>query len=243
MKTVVIIQARMGSTRLPGKVLKALAGRSVLSHVIERVKAAPSVDAVVIATTTAPADEAIVAEAERCGAAAFRGSEDDVLSRYQGAARQAGADVVVRVTSDCPLLDAQVLEAMIARFKAERPDYLSNTQTRTYPRGLDVEIFTMAALDRAHREADKPHQREHVTPYLYQHPELFELAGFAHDTDHSNHRWTLDTDEDYALIEAIFDGLVATGEPVTTEAVLAFLAERPELVAINAHVEQKKVGE
>jgi spore coat polysaccharide biosynthesis protein SpsF len=246
MKTVAIIQARMGSSRLPGKVLKELCGRSVLDHVITRVKACRSLDLVVVATTPAAADDGIVAETVRCGADVFRGSEDDVLARYHGAAQQSQADIVVRVTSDCPLFDPQVLEKMLQRFHAIKSeggsvDYMSNSLERTFPRGLDAEIFTSSALERAYREANKPYEREHVTPYLYLNPTLFVLENFRQEVDQSSHRWTLDTEEDFRLLDEIFRTLSRDGKPVTTKAVLDLMARRPELKQINAHIEQKKL--
>lgn len=247
MKTVAIVQARVGSTRLPGKILRALAGRSVLSHVLDRVRAAAGVDETVVATTVAPADEAVAAEAVRCGVRVFRGDEDDVLSRYALAAAGAGADVVVRVTSDCPLFDSGLLGAMLGAFHASRVggrplDYLSNTVLRTFPRGLDAEIFTRAALERAAREATAPHEREHVTPYLYQHPDRFAVDQYARVPDLSAHRWTLDTPEDWELIRRVVEALGPRGERFSTDAVLDLLRRHPDWVALNAGVEQKPLG-
>lgn len=246
MRTVAIIQARTGSTRLPAKVLKYLAGKTVLEHVVARVKAAPLVDEVVIATTTSPTDDPIVALAETCGVRWSRGSESDVLSRYFHAAREAQADMVVRITSDCPLLDPVVLSAMVGQFLERlgtdaEVDYLSNTLTRSYPRGLDAEVFTFAALTSAFQEATRAHEREHVTPYLYQHPERFRLAEVVNERDLSNHRWTLDTPEDWELIERIYAALGPQGDIFSTQAVLGLLEANPELLTINAHVEQKKL--
>jgi spore coat polysaccharide biosynthesis protein SpsF len=240
MITAAIIQARMGSTRLPGKVLRKLGTRSVLAQTVRRVRAAGVADVLVVATTLLPADGAVAAEAAACGAAVYRGSEDDVLDRYYQAAREARADVVVRVTSDCPLYDGALLAAMHRRFTEPggAVDYLSNALERTYPRGLDTEIFTFAALARAHREAADPAEREHVTPYLYRHPALFHLASHTGTPDRSNLRWTLDTEEDWAFLTAV---VAALGDDCTTEEVVALLVRRPELVALNAHVEQKKV--
>jgi spore coat polysaccharide biosynthesis protein SpsF len=245
-RTVAIIQARMGSSRLPGKVMRVLAGRSVLAHVVERVRLCLLVDEVVVATTTSAADEAIVAEAQKLGVRCFRGSEEDVLARYYAAARDALADVVVRATSDCPLFDPELLEHMLRQFRAaaaagEPLDYLSNTLERSYPRGLDAEIFTFAALERAHREARAPAEREHVTPYLYRHPERFHVRGVKGERDLSRHRWTLDTPEDWAFISAVFEQLGK--QRFGMEAVLEVLERRPELLALNAHVKQKALGE
>jgi spore coat polysaccharide biosynthesis protein SpsF len=232
----------MGSTRLPGKVLMPLAGKSVLARVIERVRACPEVVTTVVATTGLPADDAVVAESIRCGAHVYRGSESDVLARYVEAARQYRADTVVRVTADCPLLDSELLCAMLREYHgiaADAPvDYLSNTLTRRYPRGLDVEIMSWAALEQAHREAQADDEREHVTPYLYRHPQRFRLREFGvTERDRSTFRWTLDTPDDYALLCAVYDTL-GPGRFVTAD-VYALLERRPEIAAINAHVEQK----
>jgi spore coat polysaccharide biosynthesis protein SpsF len=246
---VAIIQARIGSTRLPGKVMKTLHSKTVLGHVISRVKACPLVDEVVVATTVSPQDDVIVAESSRHGAMNFRGSEDNVLERYYFAAKQFRADVIVRVTSDCPLFDPLILSKMLQRFqkgntKGSHIDYLSNTLTRSFPRGLDTEIFTFDALQRTMREASQPFEFEHVTPYLYRHPEKFVLEEFKSDTNLSNYRWTLDTQEDFILIDAVFNALDRGNNHIfSTEEVLDFLNERPELAAINAHIEQKKLGE
>jgi spore coat polysaccharide biosynthesis protein SpsF len=248
MKIVAIIQARMGSTRLPGKVMKQLCGKTVLAYVIQRVQACPLVDEVVVATTTSPGDDMIVAETEKYGAKWFRGSEEDVLERYYLAAKEYNADVVVRVTSDCPLFDSEVLTQMVDYFKFESAqgltiDYLSNTLNRSYPRGLDAEVFTFAALEQAFQEAHFAYEREHVTPYLYEHPELFALHNQTADEDLSAYRWTLDTLEDWKLIEQIYEILYRDGRLFTTDEVVALLDEKPEWVKINAHVKQKQLGE
>jgi spore coat polysaccharide biosynthesis protein SpsF len=247
MRTVAIIQARMGSTRLPGKVLKVLGDRSVLAHVITRVRAVAAVDEVVVATTELVADDAILEAAVAAGAKVFRGSESDVLSRYYHAAIAFDAELVVRVTSDCPLFDSELLARMLQRFDRLREDgaavdYLSNTLERTYPRGLDAEIFTMEVLAAAFAEARSGDEREHVTPFVYLRPDRFALRGFTAAIDHSRHRWTLDTSEDWQLIEAIFRELYVAGAPFGTERVLDFLAVHPELVALNADVEQKRLA-
>lgn len=244
MKTVTIIQARMGSTRLPGKVMKPLCGKTVLFHVISRVKACSLVDEVVVATTTSLADDVIVAEAEKCGVNWFRGSEEDVLERYYLAAKQYQADVIVRVTSDRPLFDAEVLNGMLEYFQTEttnglKIDYLSNCLRRSYPRGLDAEVFTFEVLEKAFQSANQPYQREHVTPYIYEHPEIFSLHNQNNDDDLSDYRWTLDTQEDWRLIEEIYKNLYHEQKIFTTDEVLDLLVVNPELLLINAHVEQK----
>lgn len=247
MRAVAIIQARMGSTRLPGKVLRVLGNATVLAHVVRRARRASNIDAVVIATTELPQDDAIVEAGPALGASVFRGSEDDVLSRYYFAAKRAAADAIVRITSDCPLLDADVLQAMVARFLGTHRggvplDYLSNTLTRTYPRGLDVEVFTFAALERAHREASDAAEREHVTPYIYRNPGLFRIEQHKYAVDASRHRWTLDTEDDWRLLQRIFTRLGEQRDDFTTREILALLAQEPGLATINSHVAQKEAG-
>lgn len=247
MKTVAIIQARLGSTRLPGKVLLRLADDTVLGHVVRRVRACRRLDEVVVATTVEAEDAAIVAECARLGVPSFRGSAEDVLGRYFHAARGVGAETVVRVTSDCPLFDPALLGRMLEEFQrlnepAVTVDYLSNTLRRTFPRGLDAEIFTFAALQCAFTEANAPHEREHVTPFLYADPERFRLHSFENPTDLSGHRWTLDTLDDWKLIEAVYRALHQPGGIFTTESVLKLLRGLPDLATLNAHVEQKKLG-
>ncbi len=235
MKTVAIIQARMGSTRLPGKVLKDLGGKTVLVHVIERVKSA-GVD-VVVATTDKPEDAAIEKEALKNGAKVFHGSEDDVLSRYYFAAKETEAELIIRITSDCPLYDGELLKDMLEYYKGE--DYLSNTIERRFPRGLDTEIFTFKALEKSHLNAKDKFQREHVTPYIYQNPELFKIRQYKRQPNLSTMRWTLDTEEDWQMISAVYKALYH-GKTFSTVDVVNYLEAHPEVAKLNAHIEQKK---
>lgn len=232
----------MGSSRLPGKVLMPLGGEPVLKHVIGRARAAGVFDTVVVATTIQAIDDELARAATGWGARVIRGDEDDVLSRYGLAARATGADVIARVTADCPLLDPDVVAAMVRRFGDGGADLVTNARLRTFPRGLDAEVFSRAALEAALAEADRPHQREHVTPFLYEHPERFRIADFTGAADNSHLRWTLDTPEDYDLLQRIF---AAAPDPagLRYEGVLEILAAHPDWSAINAGVEQKKVGE
>jgi spore coat polysaccharide biosynthesis protein SpsF len=211
------------------------------------VQACPLVHEVVVATTDLANDDPVVLESERYGAGVFRGSETDVLSRYFFAAKQYQADIVVRVTSDCPLIDPALLCRMLRRFHELRTagtavDYLSNTLSRTYPRGLDAEIFLFSALARAYAEGQKPEAREHVTPYIWGHPEIFRLHGFTGPIDLSRYRWTLDTADDYAFLLAVYAALGDSGDEFSMETVLSLLAAQPELVTLNAHVAQRTVG-
>ncbi len=232
MRTVCIIQARMGSSRLPGKVMKDLNGHPVLWHVIERVRTAgKQIDEVVVATSTLPPDNIIEENCKNWGIPCFRGDELDVLSRYHGAAKLYKAECVIRVTADCPLLDPEVLEAMLKRWKKEKVDYLSNViPIRTFPKGLDIEMFTYEALDRAFKLATENYDREHVTPYIYKHPEVFRIFSYTNDKDLSVHRWTLDTPEDMELISYIYKKLPTNNN---TKNILKLFKKEPALMTIN----------
>lgn len=239
MRIVAIIQARMGSTRLPGKILMPLGGQPVLAHVIARVRAAAVFDAIVVATTTDPRDDAAAALAQACGAQIVRGDEADVLARYGLAAHASAADAIMRITADCPLIDSAVLAAMVARFRDGGIDLITNSRDRSFPRGLDAELFSRAALEIMLEQAVDPEEREHVTPYLYRHPERFAIVDHYADQDHADWRLTLDTPEDYDLLSRIF----ADGAPRDYAAVIEILGAHPQWLAINAHVQQKIVGE
>lgn len=240
MRIVAIVQARMGSTRLPGKVLMDLNGSTVLARVIIRLRRATLVDRVVIATTDSLADVAIVQECQRYGVACFRGSENDVLDRYYQTARAYDADVVVRITSDCPAIDSDLVDETIQAFRDQYSDYASNVLPRTYPRGLDTEVFRMGSLERAWAEACELHQREHVTPYLYEHPEKFRLGSLSGKTDYSRYRWTVDTQEDLTLLRAIYSRFGNRDDFVWRD-VLHLMEREPELAELNSQVVQKPV--
>lgn len=244
MKTVAIVQARMGSTRLPGKVMTELADKTVLGHVIARLQSCSRIDAVVIATTTSGSDDVIVREAERCGVGWFRGSEEDVLVRYHGAAVEAGAEVVVRATSDNPLVDPQLLTRMLDLFHEMGPDgtsldYVSYTVPPSYPVGAGAEVVAFHALERAFKESTERYEREHVTPYIYGHPELFKIRYQTNETDLSDLRWTLDTEDDLRLIQAVYARLYVPGRIFTAAEILALYESEPELRNINSHIRQK----
>ncbi|MFA7289250.1 MAG: glycosyltransferase family protein [Melioribacteraceae bacterium] len=242
MNKVVIVQARLGSTRLPSKVLKVLSGKPVLYHVIERIKQAKLVDDIVIATTDLDNDEPLVEYLRENKINYYRGSSDDVLSRYYETAVKYKADIIIRITSDCPLIDPEVIDSIIKSYlENNKYDYVSNTIMRTFPRGLDVELFTFAALKKSFNEAEQKSEREHVTPYIYNNREIFNVYSFVSKTNLSFLRWTLDTPEDYQLIKEIYDSLYKEGEIFTTEEVLTLFRNRPELIEINKHIEQKKL--
>lgn len=237
----VITQARMTSTRLPGKVLLEAGGETMLAHHIDRVRSA-GFD-VYVATTANVLDEPIVAAAENLGCSVFRGSEEDVLSRFTGTAREFDLEVVVRVTSDCPLIDGELVRRGVETFlDLDDPNaFVSNTLERTYPRGFDFEVFSTAALVRADARAGKPGEREHVTPYLYS-PSRGNAAvqQVTRPRDASRFRVTLDMPEDFELISRIIED--EDGAEFSAEQIIDLLERKPELSLINAAVEQKKIG-
>lgn len=249
MNVVAIIQARIGSSRLPAKVLLDLGGATALQRCVDRVRQFQGVREVVVATTTNPEDELIVAVAHRLGVRVTRGSSDDVLSRYIDAGRAAKADAVVRCTSDCPLLDpslsSDVVRAFLQASETREPlDYAANNLDRRLPRGLDTEIVSMAALERAHKDAIPGPEREHVTLHVYRHPDRFRLRSVvpAFSEDYSSHRWTLDTLDDYRLLASLYNRLGDRASSASLRDVLAIFDREPELKAINAHIEQKAVA-
>jgi spore coat polysaccharide biosynthesis protein SpsF len=235
-----IVQARMGSTRLPGKVLRELGHRSVLAQVVRRLGACHGIDRVVIATTEREDDDAITAEAARLAVDCFRGSEQDVLARYAGAAAASRADAIVRITADCPLIDPEVVDAVIDRLRAAGCDYASNTIRRTFPRGLDAEALTRPALERLDALAAGPGPgREHVTWLVHHLPGAFTCSSVEDSSDNSDLRWTVDTEDDWRLVERLYRDLALDERLVPYRSILAHVRAHPDLTRINAHVEQK----
>lgn len=239
-RVVTIVQARMGSSRLPGKILMDLAGHPLLERQIERLRRAASPHETVIATTTHERDAVVAELADALGVPCFRGDEDDVLARFAAAAAMHRADVVVRVTADCPLLDPMVLDACVAALLRDPAiSYASNTLVRTYPRGLDVEVLTREALAMADDEAVDSLDREHVTRFIWRQPARFGTVNVAQSEDWSHLRWTVDTPEDLALIRSVFTELHAEDPAFDLARALRHAREHPALHASNAHVEQK----
>lgn len=231
---IAIIQARMGSSRLPGKVLADIGGRSMIQRIIERVEACPEIDKVVVATTTASSDDALESWAHantRC--AIYRGSENDVLDRFYQCARQFAASIIVRVTADDPLKDPDIISRALKWLETDPTlDYCSNTLHPTYPEGLDVEVFRFEALERAHKDAMLPSDREHVTPYMWKNPSLFHLKNIELGRDLSSWRWTVDKPEDLEFVRAVFANF-PENPLVSYLDVIALLDAHPELNAIN----------
>lgn len=236
----IISQARMTSTRLPGKVLLTAGGHSLLHHHIARLQAAGL--PIYLATTTNASDDVLVDFAAAHGVPVSRGSETDVLARYQQCAAAHDLDVIVRVTSDCPLIDGGLVAQGVARYLAAADSrlYLSNAGQRTYPRGFDYEVFSRELLEEAAARATLPADREHVTPYLHQNrPGTIRFENIARSADRSHYRLTVDTEDDYALIRRLIGEFNAA--TLGAEALIDLLDAHPELVALNAHVEQKKL--
>jgi spore coat polysaccharide biosynthesis protein SpsF len=246
-RTVAIVQARMGSTRLPGKVVKRILGRPVLWHIVDRLRTVPAIDEVVVATSDRPADDDIRALTADMGVQCFRGSEDDVLDRFYQAALVWDGDPVVRITGDCPLVDPELVGAVIALHQETRPHAdLTSVATGAgvaaagfaegrFPDGLDAEVITLSALHRAWLEATKASDREHVTAYIWRQPKLFRVQHLSsREEDFSKLRWTLDHPEDFAVISRIYEALYNESKPFGMRDVLAFLQAHPEVAAINA---------
>ena len=239
-KVAIVTQARMGSTRLPAKIMLDLHGRSLLERHLERLRLNSHGAEVAVATTDLPEDDAVVRLCAVIGCPCVRGSAEDVLARYLTATRQLGCAIVVRVTSDCPLIDPGEIDAAISAVLAGA-DYASNSLERRIPRGIDVEAMTVAALERAGREAVAQPEREHVTPYLRSHPELFRVVSTGPADDCSRHRWTVDTAQDLAVVRHLFAAVQARWPQITWRELLAVAEAHPEWAALNAGVEQKQV--
>lgn len=237
----IIIQARMGSTRLPGKILRPVMDRPLLSYLLERLNQVSSPHTLIIATTTNANDDVIEKFATNEGVLFFRGSEEDVLDRYYQTCCTYPADLIVRITSDCPLIDPSIIDQAIQLLQGNKTSlrYVSNTLERTFPRGMDVEAFTFDTLKTAAYNAISPYDREHVTPFIYNHPQLVQLTNFTHDTNLSQYRLTVDTAEDFLLITKIFENLYPKNKNFTLSDIIQAFEKNPEWKAINDHIIQR----
>lgn len=239
MSVTLIMQTRMGSTRLPGKVMLPLAGKPVVWHDLERIKKSRRVDTIVVATTSDPSDDILAQFCEKNDVNCFRGSTEDVLARYQGAIDQYGGEVVVRVTSDCPLIDPEIIDLVIDGLGDY--DYVTNVFDRNFPRGMDTEAFTCQALKRASQEATKKFDREHVTPYIREQADIFRTRNI--DMPDAYHfpqfRLTIDSTQDYQLFQAIYNEFYRAGEIIDVPRVLQWLQANPDIAALNSTVQQK----
>jgi len=229
---VAIVQARMSSTRLPGKVMKGIAGRPMLWHVVNRLKAAKLVDEIVVATTTGREDDLIEEWCKLNGTPVSRGSLDDVLDRYYRAASSFEAKTIVRITSDCPLIEPVLVDRAIQKFNKGGFSHVSVDSS--YPDGLDAEVFSFEALEKAWTEAELTSEREHVTPYIWKNPHLFSLGKIKSDIDLSAMRWTVDDEKDMRFVTEIFEGVGAGERVFHMDEVLRFLRRSPEVLKINS---------
>lgn len=238
-----IVQGRMGSTRLPGKVMRSLQGRPMIDHVLERLGRVPEVSEVVVATSTRTVDDPLARHLQAAGIRVFRGSETDVLGRYYCAALEVQAQVIVRVTADCPLISPSVTGRVVQAYLSAVPpcDYVSNSRQRSYPRGLDIEVFSFRALEKAHREATRPEDREHVTPYIWRQPDVFRLGIEIGEVDRSNLRLTVDTPEDFGLVRRIYMALYPSNPAFDLVDIVELLDQHPDWLALNRHIVQKSV--
>ena len=234
-----IIQARMGSTRLPGKVLMDLSGKPVLEHVIDRLQQSQYINQIIVATSDNEGNEEILNLCDLKNVLCFKGSEDDVLDRFYQACIHFNVkqdDVLIRITADCPLIDYEIVDKTIKLHLDENNDYTSNTMPCTYPDGLDCEIFSFEILTKAWKNANLSSEREHVTLYIRNHPEIFKLGGLTNDVDYSELRWTLDEKEDFILINEIYENLYASNEFFKMEDIIKLLEDKPELNDINSFI-------
>ncbi len=246
MKIGAIVQARTTSTRLPAKVLKELpykSGITVLQQVVRRLKKSSKLDEIIIATTKDREDDPIVDIANKEQVPFYRGKRDDVLSRYYHAAKEHNLDTIVRITSDCPVIDYNIIDEIINAFLKENVDYATNTLKKTYPHGMDTEVFSFEVLERAYKEAKKDFEREHVTPYIRLNPDKFRLLNIEASMEcyGPDIRITIDTEEDYALLCAVYDYLYNVNPYFTVQQIVRLFKEKPWLKLINKKVIQKKI--
>lgn len=234
MTTAIIVQARFGSTRLPGKVIRPLGARTPLASVLQRCARIPGADVVVCAVPKGANDDGVAELARASGAEIFRGSETDVLDRYWGAARAVGATTVMRVTSDCPLIDSEICGEVLSVLEASGADYVCNSLPPLWPHGLDCDAFPMAWLERAAAAANLAADREHVTLWLKRNPALQRINVDGPGGGIERHRWTLDFAEDLAFFRALWDLMGEAAGDARTASILAVLAAHPEIAAINA---------
>ena len=232
-KVVAIIQARMGSSRLPGKVLKELAGKTILEIIIDRVSLTKGLSEIVLSTTVNKKDDILESWAKIQKIKYFRGNENDVLDRYYQTAKAFQADLIIRITADDPLKDPEIIEQALSFFDLiENLDYCSNTIDPSYPEGLDVEIFKFSALEKAWKEAVLQSEREHVTPFIWKNNHLFKIKNFTYIEDLSNWRWTVDNPEDYEFMQEIFK-FFDNNYAVSYKKIISFLKDNMELTEIN----------
>jgi spore coat polysaccharide biosynthesis protein SpsF len=241
--TTVIVQARMGSTRLPGKVMEYIAGKPMLQHVIERIEKARLVDSVLIATTCLPEDDSLCEWAANHGYPFYRGSQLDVLDRYYQAALAARADRVVRITADCPLIDPELIDQSIEIHDMTGADYVSDSVQPTLPLGESVEVFWFKGLAQAWAEALLEYERVHVTPYFYQNPDKFILKSLGLSGNYKSYRFTVDTPEDLEFVKRVYATAGSEEACLRWRDIISIVDKNPQIRSVNAHIIQKKLEE
>jgi spore coat polysaccharide biosynthesis protein SpsF len=242
-RTVATIEARMSSSRLPGKVLSEVDGRPMLEHMVERLQYVSELDEIVIATTDKNADDAVAALATRIGTGVWRGSEEDVLARVLDAAKAYDAETIVELTGDCPLVDPKIVSRVIQKYRARQVDYASNVLERTYPIGMDTQVFATSVLDDVARRTADPADREHVSLYIYRHPEIYSICNVSAPPSEARPalRLTLDTPEDLVAIRAIFFALRPSRVDFSLSEIIDFLDAHPDVAAVNASIRHRYV--
>lgn len=235
-KVAAIIQARVGSTRLPAKIFMRLCGKPFIHHVVARLRKSRTLDEIILATTTHPGDDRLERWARRNKVPVFRGSETDVLSRFYECAAKHEVDTIVRITADDPFKDPRVLDAVVEMFRRWRLDFAYNNKPPSFPEGLDIEVLSFKALETAYRNAKDPFEREHVTPYLYRHPELFRQKNYVNRSNFSGFRWTVDTPADLRMAREVYRSLYPKKKVFLMPDILGLLKQKPSLSAINAGV-------
>lgn len=242
MNIVAIIQARIQSTRLPNKIFKDIVGKPMLWHVVNRLRSANKINEIVLAIPNGQSDDRLEIFAQENNIKCFRGSESNVLSRYYGAAFIYGVDIIVRITSDCPLIDPRTTDMAIQTYVDSNVDYVYADTRSGLPRGFDTEVFNFKVLEKAYKEATKDYEKEHVTPYIYQHPELFSIKSVEIPQRlKRNFRLTVDTEEDLELVKNIYRYLYM-GQIFGIEEIIELLDKHNELVKINAEIRQKEIA-
>jgi spore coat polysaccharide biosynthesis protein SpsF (cytidylyltransferase family) len=236
MKASAIIQARFGASRLPGKVLLEILGKTILEYVIERVKKAKYIENVIVATSVNKEDLKIADLADRLKVKVYRGSEEDVLDRFYQAAKVYKIEHIVRITADCPLIDPDIIDRAVNLYFESGSDYCSNTLDETFPDGEDVEVFSVSALNRAWKEAYLLSEREHVTPYIKKHSEKFKLVSFRNEENLSDKRWTLDEERDFKFIKTVLEALYPVNPDFHMGEILDIVKRNPRLEDINRSI-------
>jgi spore coat polysaccharide biosynthesis protein SpsF (cytidylyltransferase family) len=237
---VAIIQARMGSERLPGKVMLDIEGQTMLARVVRRVQQAKSIDDVVVATTSSKQDDVVADEGTRLGVRVTRGSEEDVLDRFRQAATESGAATIVRVSADSPLVDPEVTDMVVDAYMSQDVDYASNKLGPSFPLGLDVEAFSRDALEKTWKEASEPYERSHVTVRMYSSNTSMNLLPVTTTPDRHDWRWTVDTPEDLEFAREVFRRM-GEGNDFSWQDVVTLIEENPEVAAINSHLKPKAI--